>query len=406
MAESVAEAVLSVHGIDEFAALRALVAKQELMRHIKYARQIDHTAHTVYLYLLGVWFYDTIPLVRNEVNRELRQNFVAMDEREEVDDAALAEDFLFAWSYAGLLHDIGYIFYDLSPDTQADRRHVDNIFKWTWLKQQYPDASPAAEDLLRQTYKEFRRRYSKKLPPGTATYAANAYQQVIDRLAAVPWAGYFNERWDGFNGFKILDPPEGRRLKTGLQRYAEEVARLGYNGDRTGRCVDHAVASGLLLLQYASYWYWLMTYAAEIGTEAAVEELHQGLDYDVSNLLSLTVPACRACAYHNVRLGVPSATGRLKEFSLVKSPLLFLSVLCDELQRWDRFAAGAGYLTKWDKYTQYSLESGDIELRAVGHGDSVRAEFSVSKADFNPSELTAAIESRLPDWCSVVDIVG
>ena len=36
--------------------VRDIVAQQELRRLIQYGKQQDHTAHTVYLYLVGIWF--------------------------------------------------------------------------------------------------------------------------------------------------------------------------------------------------------------------------------------------------------------------------------------------------------------------------------------------------------------
>jgi hypothetical protein len=407
VAEKVAESILSIHGVDELAALRSIVAKQELMRHIKYERQIDHTAHTVYLYLLGVWFYDNVPAVRVAIDNQLsttgtgtRTSSSPSAETKPIDD------FLLVWSYASLLHDIGYVFYDLGPETQPDRKKVDSIFLWHWLERQFPKASPAASTMLKAIHTGFLKRYRKSMPPATATYAANAYEQVLNRLAAIPWVGDLTQSWVDLNGFQVLAPNEATRTRTKLQIFALNVARSGYDGAGLGRCVDHAVASGLLLLQYASYWYWLMLQVERAGKPDIAKEIFEGLDYKVTNLVHHIALACRACAYHNVRPGVVGADSILNEFRLDKSPLLFLSVLCDELQRWDRFAAGAGHLEHWQEYTQFSLESSHIDLRAQGGNAGATAEFRITSPVFKIAQLIQDLDTRLIDWRDVVDVVS
>src|SRR2546423_15515860 len=57
-AQKVARTVLHVNDFADIMELRDIVAQQELRRLIDYAKQKDHTVHTVYLYLLGIWFFD------------------------------------------------------------------------------------------------------------------------------------------------------------------------------------------------------------------------------------------------------------------------------------------------------------------------------------------------------------
>ncbi len=405
-AEQVAKLILAIHGLDEFAALRRIVAKQELMRHIQCEKQTDHTAHTVYLYLLGVWFYDNLPTIKNAVDDYLN-DVSAGDEQLKVEvDTNRVYDFLFAWSYASLLHDIGYVFYDLSPRTKADRESVDGIYGLAWLLDQYPNATDETKILLRSIRRKFYRRYKKKMPPQTSKYAEDAYAEVIYRLAAIPWAGDLHEPWASKNGFQILDPDDTSKDRTRLERFALAVADSGYDGAGGGKCVDHAVASGLLLLQYATYWYWLMHEVRMSGDADAIKEVLEGFDYETENLVRYAVPACRATAYHNVQPKVAWAKRLLRDFRLDHDPLLFLSVLCDELQRWDRFAAGAGHLENWEEYSQYSLESGDMELRLQGLGQQTKAEISIRSPLFKTDQLVATLSDRLIKWDQVVDLTA
>src|SRR4051812_40549131 len=51
-AQEVANMILRVNDFGDIMELRNIVAEQELSRLIQYAKQKDHTSHTVYLYLL------------------------------------------------------------------------------------------------------------------------------------------------------------------------------------------------------------------------------------------------------------------------------------------------------------------------------------------------------------------
>jgi hypothetical protein len=401
-AEKTAALILGIHGLEELAALRAIVAKQELMRHIKYERQTDHTAHTVYLYLLGIWFYDNVPVIKTAIDEYLSGNTEAEFNLES--ELTNVRNFLFVWSYASLLHDLGYVFYDLSQETQEDRKAVDRIYTLRWLLEQLPDARPATTGVLRRTHGRFRAIYARKLPPPTSKYAQNAYREILRRLASVPWAGDLHASWAGKTGFQILDPVPGAKGQAKLERFAMSVARSGYSPDRSGRCVDHAVASGLMLFQYASYWYWLMNEVRQCGDDEVIEEVFEGFDYKMENLVRYTVLGCRACAQHNARRDVPGGSTILRNFDLKRDPVLFLSALCDELQRWDRFAAGAGHLNNWQEYKQFSLESSHIELKSQGVGRAAKAGFFVRSPLFRVDQLAADLKNRIVGWSRVVDL--
>jgi hypothetical protein len=98
-AQAVARPILMTHDFNDIMVLREKVAEQELRRLITYTKQRDHTAHTVYLYLLGIWFFDHASAVKNAIIKR-----VGGTEKE------ACEWFLFQWMFASLLHDIGYAF--------------------------------------------------------------------------------------------------------------------------------------------------------------------------------------------------------------------------------------------------------------------------------------------------------
>ena len=69
-AQEVAKEILRRNDLVDLIAIRDIVAKQELRRLIRYEKQQDHTVHTIYLFLLGLWFYDHIPSIREAIYKE------------------------------------------------------------------------------------------------------------------------------------------------------------------------------------------------------------------------------------------------------------------------------------------------------------------------------------------------
>jgi hypothetical protein len=68
-AQKAAEYILHIYDFGDILKLREIVATQELRRLIAYDKQTDHTAHTVYLYILGIWFFDHIPAISSAVSK-------------------------------------------------------------------------------------------------------------------------------------------------------------------------------------------------------------------------------------------------------------------------------------------------------------------------------------------------
>ena len=305
-AQLVARTILHVNDFSDIMELRDIVARQELQRLINYSKQKDHTAHTVYLYLLGIWFFDNVSEIHSAV--------VTQSGAQTEEDACYW--FLYQWLFASLLHDIGYAFYDLSSDTKGDRECIDEVYSWKWLNQLFGPCPVLGRTLsdktlakLRAVHDEFSVKYLKKMPPPTAKYAPGAQVEVLQRLAAAPWLGDLCADWRDKDIFDVLTLGSDVDLRT----YAMTVAAHGYVPNGTAGCVDHAVASGLLLFQYVSYSYWLMN---ELRTDiAAYDEATAGFNYDLSYLPNL-LDACRAVAYHNVQPSVSGAQAILQHITL------------------------------------------------------------------------------------------
>ncbi len=137
-------------------------------------------------------------------------------------------------------------------------------------------------------------------------------EEVLDRLASAPWLVDLDSGWKRKDVFDVLSLGNNE-----LRNYAMHVASRGYAAKEGKGYVDHAVASGLLLFQYVSYWYWLLN---KLRGGSAFEDVSGGHDYDLSKIQLWVVDACVAVAYHNA---VPSLqSGKVILERIVCLPLI------------------------------------------------------------------------------------
>ena len=73
-------------------------------------------------------------------------------------------------------------------------------------------------------------------------------------------------------------------------------------------------------------------------------------------------------AYHNVLRSVPGAAEILDRVTLEDHPILYLAIVCDELQVWDRYPAGHEALQKFSETAKGAIEGSDLELTCEGTG--------------------------------------
>ena len=398
-AQEFANLVLTIYDFGDILIMRDIVAKQELRRLISYGKQKDHTAHTVYLYLLGIWLYDH--------SKKFRTAF--MNTINESNATNAARKFLSQWLDASLLHDIGYAFFDLSDDTIQDRMVIDDIYSWRWITELYSRDEMTARRPKESSMLKFRaihddwlNKHGKHMPPPTASYSHGQTIEVLKRLDSAPWLAALkgDDDWKSGSVSRALSLGRGW---LDLMNYGEQVARKGYaSKNPTPGCVDHAVASGLLLFQYTSYWYWLMN-QARIQNKFLYEKIRGKHTYEIEHLQDEVVPACRAVAYHNVQSTVAGADRILKEVTLMKHPLVYLAILCDELQNWDRYPAGDELFINIEECAFKYIEGGEILLKLNGH-KSKKPTFTVrhKSADSIVSNVTKAL-ARIPNWKQLLE---
>jgi hypothetical protein len=70
--QKIATIILESRNMKELTSIRKAVAKMELSRVITHKHR-DHTSHTLYLFLFGIWLYDTIPKIRESFTSKINK---------------------------------------------------------------------------------------------------------------------------------------------------------------------------------------------------------------------------------------------------------------------------------------------------------------------------------------------
>jgi hypothetical protein len=400
-----ARAVLVRNDADEYVDLLRIVAQQEKRHTPTYEKHREHTAHVVYLWLLGLWFYDNVPSFREAFDRSANpgtsHRIVSFN------------SFCAQWLFASLLHDVGYVFDVLSDSsTRADRAIVDGMFDLAYLHSQLPALPSRIEARLDEVHGLFVKTYLEPITEEFGTYEeCSTPSAILKRLSQGTWIRELSSDWhqvrDLFDVFALKGRPQ---TGVGLRSYAEAVATLAISGDA---CVDHGVASGLLLFQYSSYWYWLYHQMEDLFPEVLKDLRRLGAldaDYSLKGLQTDILAGCSAAVFHNVR-----GPGWLEPFEMAREPILFLAVLCDELQRWHRPPVGSKLLDP-DIYEKRRVRPKELTLRSTMDISNLRefkrgrdsAVFAIAKPDEEgrllADEIGRVLDGKLKDWRRILRI--
>lgn len=342
-ASRVSSEILKEYDMAELEELRATIQTSELLRVIPYAKQTDHSAHTLYLYLLGVYLFFAYKPIREGFARFLG---VRDDSRE------LVERFLFRWVFVSLLHDVGYIFHGRA---RSEIRAVDRMFR-----------ASAVKSLLKPADAE---RYGATITDAIRDIKIRPFEPIqnpedmLTALREMPWGESIDFDLDIFETFTVHVSRGKEITANNLEDFAYRVASSGYDGFSAEGTVDHAVASGLFLFRYSTFWYWLAKKCRFDGPFAAFQH-----DYDKLGVAH----ACFATAAHNLISAHAAAFNRP---TFDNDPFLYLGILCDELQKWDRFPAGERYIVDLESFAQHCTDSEHTRVEGAWDGPKVIVRF-------------------------------
>lgn len=417
-AQTVCNMLLENHDYGEFIEVRELVAKMELLRSITFSDQRDHTAHTLYLFLMGIWLFDNVPKLRESFRNHCKNNLkgisnIFQNHLKQPDvvtfedfENNIADVFVFQWIYASLLHDIGYIFSELNnKDTDEYKEFIfDKIFSVSWFKEQNTafmdeEKKTRINSVVDQAFIKFLPYQSQLIKPEDLYTNPS---KIVERLSQIPWLeDYKPEDIENFSA-NTLELFDNRLTHNPIKEFAETIATQGYKGDGKGM-VDHAIASGLILFQYSSFYYYILELINRID-QSSYNDLTMGFSYVKYNLYNEILPACRAVAYHNMN---PSETKyAVPKFNIEDEPLLFLSVLCDELASWERFPVGINKIVDISKNAKISLQSPDIEIKISSNSGHQFCDFLITNSVFDVEGMKSALNGKLENWSDIVNITN
>lgn len=364
-ASKASRAILNEYDMAELEDLRATIQASEMLRVISYPKQTDHSAHTLYLYLLGIYLFFASAPLRAGVAKFLR---------ERDNSPKLLERFLFQWIFVSLLHDIGYIFQGRSRN---EIRAVDRMFRPSTITRIMGSASHGVRNSVSR---EITGMKIKALEP------IQNPEDMLAQLRHIPWGYRARFADDIFESFHKFGPRDQQITSNDLEDYVYQVASSGYDGFSEGT-VDHAIASGLFLFRYSTFWYWLAAENSFEGLFAAFQD--DGYPHgDI-------VCACFATAAHNL-IGVHAK--QIPTLNFLSNPFIYLGILCDELQKWDRFPAGEQHIADLQSFEKHCTDSERMTLTGSWDGDKVVIRLE-------EEELASSIQKTLKRIASIETFV-
>lgn len=362
-AEKYADALLRVTDHNDAVYFRKGVLRREMSRDMDFDRQRDHAAHTLHNYLLG-WY---LACHSDTLYGHLRHHFEVRFETDQgYDEGLFFRDFLSVWSFASLLHDVGYLFEGGLQSLDASavsaragrgaeyvREFFDCIF-WEQL-----DLGPA----------DLREWIAREVGVFSPVIESGSLGRISDSLRGL---GDLRQLWakaaEGLPGLSE-SPPVGDafavweasyrhfkqdnmadRLKD-LEAAHTSMLREGLPGLGI-RVLDHGVAGGMLLLLHSTLYYRLhfgLTPPDDgdpFGKEAyaRMEPRLTGVaGYDPDRWWRSVTWGTAAVAFHNVAQSKVWAgfedenPKRDRRLVVEEDSLTYLGVLVDILQEWDRY---------------------------------------------------------------------
>lgn len=371
IAEKISEQILKLSDFNDIIPLRDEVATLEINRLLTYGKQTDHTVHTLYMFLLGVWIYDNIPILRSEIDKSINSK-------------KPIKMFIFQWIFASLLHDVGYLFFNYETVNNNKSWEVfDRMFTFSYIKENAGKLSNESNEKLIQVYDDFSEEYGNSLCHSKLTKAKN----LLDQLNFMPWNGKLIS--GQVCGLDILRANFDKNNI--LSEFAYKIATIGYDDKKIEPEVDHAIASGLMLLKYTSLWYWMCKSASKKDDKLSAE-LNCLFRYPEEVLQKHVIPACRAVIYHNI-------TGI--QVRIDDQPLLYLAILCDELQFWDRFLSGHNYVENWKSVQHCMAEQVFAE---IVHNDKYGNQLHFYLDGEKFSKIKNKIDEKLVNWENIIQL--
>jgi len=404
---------------------RMAVLRREISRDIAYQKQRDHTAHTVYNWLLGWYLVTHSQSLKTALEKQfIQRNLISTK-------YTFPEVFGDVFIFVSLLHDIGYMFEGaLTPfDSDASvrqassgmgvvRDYFDHRF-WrenkiasmadrVWLQRalELEDVGPRPASTLSGIADSLRYigetdKIRKAVLAEMKAGRIKAPTCIRTENGLVPDAF---QLWKSH--FETFSP-----AMCGMVDAAERVfySHIESGIDGAGlRVLDHAMCGGLLLLQYSTLYY--RVYHG-LGESAPADPTHarvwaqfrrdgEGVDYEASFWWTGILWSTAATAIHNIlqisQSDWPRDIPRPLPLAMETDALSYLGVLVDCIQEWDRYTV--------QRHSVFGgslpVQGRDINLDVSGG----RVIVSFQKSSGRAKKVRGALGEALEDWEAIVGI--
>ena len=354
-ASQLARHTLRLSAFDEVIPFRDAVLRREAGADISYDKQRDHSGHTLYNWLLGWFFFEHSELLQKAMSDATEARGLCKGGLERTPVQAFGD----VWMYASILHDIGYLFegglarlaWEPHHDTARRGALVVNDFFYNRIWHEWHVTSSADRQLIRGCGYQF-----LTLPTdGTLGGIVDGLQQMgglgpllADVRKAIPSLPELSgEQINAFELWAAHYEHLGKREMVECIRHTQQdFAELAYDGikDIGLRVVDHGVAGGLLLLQLITMYYGARSALSGLDARWSSKQNRTsfmgsegGVDYRPAFWWGGILWATFATAVHNTQQAMPR-----RKLKLEDDPLVYVGVLVDIIQEWDRYAVQRG----------------------------------------------------------------
>jgi hypothetical protein len=422
-----ARAILEIIGISDFGVFRRAVLHRELTGSIAYAKQRDHSSHTLYNYLLGWYFFIHSKKIRAALLHEFKKRGV--DSKSKGGEPHFRDYSAFfgnVWQYVSLLHDVGYMFEGGLPlldfrnsNEQAEigygvaREYFNRQIWWEYDLNSISDRRKLLDALAR-----------KCEPPKFEN--AKSLAEIAEDLRSIgdlsELRGHVGRDMKQLNLPKKTYPQLGHLSEDAFELWEQQYRafdnnamaariislRKVFNGliedglpKAEVRLLDHGVCSGLLQLSASTYYYRLYSAALNVRTKKnwAVNRFLSGRKWSPAFWWGGIVWATASAGVHNIQqLG--SAANKMDKnwpggLKLTDDPLAYLGILVDTVEEWDRYSV-------FKSLDQEPIQGTEVMLGVLS--GKVKLEFLGSEKNRRTKKLIGDLDGSLLDWQSVLDV--
>ena len=410
-ASQFAKETLKLPAFEEVIPFRVAVLQREAGADTSYDKQRDHTAHTVNNWLLGWLFY--------QHSQKLREAFAkAIDDRKLLSPTrpSCAEAFGDVWTYASILHDIGYLFEGGIEKMSWHMHHemarrgallVNDFFgNRIWHEWEVHNAADRRA-ILDCGYKHLR------LPvDGSVGGIVEGLQDMggLGPLLADVKTSVAGQALHGLNGDRVgafelwrahYQNLGNQSMATRVDHARDDFGKLAYEGlPKVGlRVIDHGVASGLLLLQLITMYYAIRS-TVRTKTDWCDPQSQRNfmgdagkVDYQPLFWWNGILWGTFATAFHNIQQTDPSK--RKAPLKIEEDPLAYLGILVDTLQEWDR------YMVRREAVLADEPALQGVDVRAQVKNQILEVNLLTTK---RCEKTIEDLDRALHDWQSFVDV--